>query len=134
MGKMLPMLLFIISINLTLVVFLGMDPPGSSLWSLITNPQDWGNLSLIKVMFDAVTLSAVAGIVVGSFWTKSDFLIYATITSVFLSFGISIAELYNIINAWPELGDSASYIALIFIAPLMMTYLYVVLKFWRNAD
>lgn len=134
MGKMLPMLLFIVAINLSIVIFVGGSPPGSSLWTLITNPQDWSSLDLMTLMIDAVALTSVVGIVVGSFWTKSDFLIFAGISGVFLSFGMSIAELYNRLNQWEVMGQSNSYLALIFAAPLMITYLYVTLKFWRGSD
>ena len=134
MGKMLPLLLFVVAINLSIVIFVGGAPPGSSLWTLIFNPQDWSNLSLTNLMTDAVGLASVVGIVVGSFWTKSDFLIFAGITGVFLSFGISFAELYNRFNQWEVLGSSNSYIAIIFVAPLIVTYIYVTLKFWRAAD
>jgi len=134
MGKLLSMLLLIVAINLSIVIFVGADPPGSSLWTLITNPQDWGSLSLMNLMTDAIALSAVAGIVVGSFWTKSDFLVYAGITGVFLSFGVSFAELYNSFNQWEVLGESNSYIALILAAPLLISYIYVILKWWRNND
>lgn len=134
MGKLLPMLLFIVAINLSIVIFVGASPPGSSLWTMITSPQDWGNLSLMDLITDAVALSSVVGIVVGSFWTKSDFLIFAGITGVFFSFGISFAELYNRFNQWEVLGQSNSYIALILAAPLLVSYLYVILKFWRNSD
>lgn len=134
MGKLLPMLLFIVAINLSIVIFVGGNVPGSSLWDLIVNPQNWNNLSLMGLIGDAIALSAVVGIVVGSFWTKSDFLVFASITGVFLSFGISFAELYTRFNQWEVLGQSNSYIALILAAPLIMTYIYVILKFWRNAD
>lgn len=128
------MLLFIVAINLSIVIFVGGNVPFSSLWDLIVNPQNWSNLSLMGLIGDAVALSAVVGIVVGSFWTKSDFLVFAGITGVFLSFGISFAELYSRLNQWEVLGQSNSYIALIFAAPLVITYIYVILKFWRNAD
>lgn len=134
MGKLLPMLLLIVSINLAIVIFVGGSPPGSSIWTLISNPQDWGNLSLMQLMTDATALAAVVGIVVGSFWTKSDFLIFAGITGVFLSFGMSFADLYMRFNQWEVLSSSSSYIAMIFTAPLLITYLYVILKFWRGAD
>ncbi len=134
MGKLLPMLLFVVAINLSIVIFVGGSPPGSSLWDLITNPQDWNNLSLMDFLTDAVALASVVGIVVGSFWTKSDFLVFASISGIFLSFGISFAELYNRFNQWEVLGQSNSYIALIFTAPLLISYLYIILKFWRNSD
>lgn len=135
MGKMLPMLLLIVAINLSIVIFVGADPPGSSLWTLIFNPQDWGSLSLISLVVEASTLVALGGIAIGTFvGAKTDFLVFAGITGVFLSFGISFAELYNRFNSWEVLGPSHSYIAIIFIAPLLISYLYVILKFWRNAD
>lgn len=134
MGKLLPMLLFIVAINLSIVIFVGGSPPGSSLWTLITNPQNWSSLDLMTLVIDAVALTSVVGIVVGSFWTKSDFLIFAGISGVFLSFGMSIAELYNRLNQWEVMGQNNSYLALIFAAPLLITYLYVVLKWWRNSD
>ena len=135
MGKLLPMLLLVVAINLSIVIFVGETPPGSSIWTLIVNPQDWSSLSLMNLITDGVALAAVTGIVIGSFiGQKSDFLVFAGITGVFLSFGISFAELYNRFNSWEVLGQSSSYIALIFIAPLLITYLYVILKFWRNSD
>ena len=135
MGKLLPMLLLIVAINLGIVIFIGQTPPGSSLWNLITDPQDWSNLSLTKFLTEAATLVAITGIVIGSFvGQKSDFLIFATITGVFLSFGMSFAELYTKLDSWTVLGSSQSYIATIIIAPLLISYLYIVLKFWRAAD
>lgn len=135
MGKLLSMLLLIVAINMSIVIFVGGTPPGSSLWTLITNPQDWGGLSLLTLITESATLAAATGIVIGSFiGQKTDFLIFATITGVFLSFGISFAELYNRFNSWEVLSSSHSYIAIIFIAPLLISYIYVVLKFWRNAD
>ena len=114
--------------------FIGTSFPGSSLWDLITNPQNWSNLSLLDLIGDAAGLAAVVGIVIGSFWTKSDFLIYATITSVFLSFGISISKLFSVFNSYPVFGIGQSYIAMLIAAPLLVSYIYFVLKFWRNAD
>ena len=135
MGKLLSMLLLVVAINLSIVIFVGGTPPGSSIWTLITNPQDWSSLTLMTLMTDAVALAAVAGIVIGNFiGQKSDFLVFAGITGVFLSFGMSFAELYNRFNSWEVLGESNSYIAVIFIAPLLISYLYVILKFWRAAD
>ena len=134
MGKMLPMLLFVVAIEFALVMFLGATFPGSSLWTLITNPQNWSSLSLMDLMTDAIALSAVVGIVVGSFWTKSDFLIFAGITGVFLSFGFSISKVFTQFNAYPVFGQGQSYIAMLIVAPLIISYLYFILKFWRAAD
>lgn len=135
MGKLLPMLLLIVAINLSIVIFVGGTPPGSSIWTLITNPQDWSSLSLMTLITDATALVAITGIVIGTFiGQKSDFLVFAGITGVFLSFGMSFAELYNRFNSWEVLGSSNSYIAMILAAPLLISYLYIILKWWRNSD
>lgn len=135
MGKMLSMLLLVVAINLSIVIFVGADPPGSALWDLIVNQENWRSLSLLALMTDATVVAAGAAIVIGSFvGAKTDFLVFAGITGVFLSFGVSFAELYSRFNSWEVLGQSHSYIAIIFIAPLLISYIYVVLKFWRNAD
>lgn len=134
MGKMLPMLLFVVAINLSLVMFIGIDAPLSSLWDLIQGPQNWNDLSLLSLFGDVIGLASVVGIVVGSFWTKSDFLVFAGISGVLLSFGISISSLFTQFNAYPVFGTGQSYIAILIIAPLVVSYIYFVLKFWRGSD
>ncbi len=128
------MLLFIVAINLSLVMFLGVDAPLSSLWDLIQAPQNWGNLSLLSLFGDVIGLASVIGVVVGSFWTKSDFLVFAGIAGVFLSFGISISSLFTQLNSNPVFGPGQSYIAILVIAPIVVAYIYFVLKWWRNSD
>lgn len=134
MGKLLPMLLFLVAINLSIVIFVGGSPPGSSLWTMIVNPQDWGSLGMMTFITDSLLLVGAVGIIIGTFTKAPDFVTFAGISTVFLSFGMSFAELYNRFNQWDVLGSSNSYIAIIFIAPLVMSYLYIILKFWRNTD
>lgn len=134
MGKMLPMLLLVVAIELALVIFIGGDLPGSSLWDLIQDPQNWSNLSLVSLFGDAVGLAALSGITVGTFWSKSDFLVFASITGVFLSFGISISRLFTQLNSQALFTSSQSYLAMIIVAPMIISYVYVCLKFWRGSD
>ncbi len=133
MGKLLGMLLLILALNLCLVLFLGVDPPGSALYILATNPQNWGSLSLIDYLQDTLTLAGIVGIVVGSLWTKSDFLVFAGISTIFLSFGMGIVEFYQRLVALPQFGPN-TYLAILMVSPLILTYLYVILKFWRGND
>jgi len=134
MGKMLPMLLLVVAIELSLVMFIGGDLPGSSLWDLISNPQNWGELSFVDLFSDAVGLAAISGIIVGTFWTKSDFLVFASITGVFLSFGVSVSKVFTQLNSQTVFTSSQSWLAIIIVAPMIISYLYVCLKFWRGSD
>ncbi len=134
MGKLLPMLLALVAINLAIVIFVGGTPPGSSLWTMIVNPQDWGNLGMMTFVTDSLLLIGAVGIIIGTFTKAPAFITFAGISTVFLSFGMSFAELYNQFNAWDVLSSSHSYFAIIFAAPLVISYLYIILKFWTNTD
>ena len=133
MGKLLNMLLVVLAINLALVLFLNITPPGSALYQLIINPQEWGSLSLINYLQDAIALVGVIGIVIGTFFTKSDFLVFAGISSIFFSFGFGLVEFYQRLVALPFFNEN-TYLAVIIVSPLLLTYLYVILKFWRGTD
>jgi len=135
MGKLLPMLLLIVAINLSIVIFIGGPFPGSTLWAFVNSPGDWNSLGLIKLMTETLTAVGFAAIAIGTiFGSKSDTLIFATITGVMFSFGISYASLFNRLNAEAIFSSTHSYIALLIVAPLVVSYLYVIIKFWRATD
>lgn len=135
MGKLLPMLLLVVAINLSIVVFIGGPFPGSTLWAFVNSPGDWNSLGLIALMTESLTAVGFAAIAIGTiFGSKSDTLIFATITGVMFSFGISYADLFNRLNATDILSSSHSNIALLIVSPLIITYLYVIIRFWRNVD
>jgi len=132
MGKLLAMLLFVFAINLSMVMFLGTTAPGSSFWTLITQPEQWSSLSLLSLITDSIALVGV-GIVIGSFWTKSDILLFAGISTVFLSFGVALAELYTVLQAYPQFASN-TYLTTIIISPILIAYIYTLLLFWRGRD
>lgn len=133
MGKMINLLLVILAINFVMVIFLDISPPGSSLWLLITNPEQWAGLDLIDYLKDTFVLIGAAAVIVGTLWFKSDFVVFAGITSIFFSFGMSLVELYQYLNSVPYF-DESTYIAKLFIGCIFMIYLYTVLSFWRGKD
>jgi len=141
MGKLVNALIFIFVINLVMILFLGVSVPGSSLWSLVTNPENWSSLSLINFVTDAFLLIGIAGIVVGTLLSKdSDFYVFAGITAIFLSFGASLFEFYQQLNSQSLFSQNLTTsvkpltLAMIIIAPMIIMYLYLALKFWRGND
>jgi len=132
MGKLLNAVLLVAAINLAMVMFLGASIPGSSLWTLITNPSAWSNLSLIDYIQDTLGLVGLAGIVIGSFFIKSDFLVFAGISTIFLSFGMGLVEFHQRVSS--TFDAFSPYITTLMITPLILAYIYVIFKFWRGND
>jgi hypothetical protein len=135
MGKMVYLLGMVLASQLALLLVFDQPIPGSTLWSLFTNPQlSWDSLSLTSLLTDTITLISATAIIIGSFWIKYDFLVFAGITGVFLSFGKGLA------NAWQQIASLASetgngpLIASILIGPIIILYLLTILEFWRGKD
>ena len=133
MGKLLNSLLVVLAIELSLNMFVGMATPFSSLLSLIFNINLWSTQDLItKIMALALT-AGITGIIAGNLLGfKSDFLIFAGLAAIFLSYGMLIMNLGIYLNSTPYISGTP--IALIIIAPMVVIYLYTILKFWRGWD
>ena len=135
MGKLLPMLLLVVAIQLSMVIFVGMSIPGGYIWELITVPSNWNNINIMSLLGDTIALTSIVGIALGTLLgEKGDFLVFAGVTGIFLSLGISFAELFTQLNAYEVLSFNASNIAMLITAPILVTFIYVILKFWRNSD
>ncbi len=133
MAKMLNALLFVMIVQVGLIMLTGASAPGGALWALISNPTDWGSLSLVSFLTDTLLVAGVSVIVIGSFFIKSDFLVFAGISSVFLSFGTSLYNLWQYVDSHAALGGGSNgWVAMIFISPIIIMYLIVLLEFWRG--
>jgi hypothetical protein len=135
MGKMVYLLGVVISCQLALLLVFDQAIPGSTLWNLFTNPQlSWSTLSLTSLMADTITLISATTIIAGALWFKSDFLVYAGITGVFLSFGIGLANVWQQIKSLSEATGNGALVASIIIGPIIFLYIITVLEFWRGKD
>lgn len=132
MGKLLPLLLTIAAIEISLSLFLGISTPGTSILNLVTNLELWSETSLIIKITTLTAGAALAGIIVGTVWFKNDFLIYGSLAGLFLTYGAMFFELKTKIDANPYFSGTP--VTLFIMTPLVLTYLYVVLKFWRGWD
>lgn len=133
MGKLVNSLLLIIAIEFSMILFLGIPTPISSLVELVTSPELFTKAALIDQIVTSLTLVGVAGIAIGTIFSKQDFLVFGGLSLIFLSYGATFFRLYQTLNALPHFGKE-SYIAIIITAPLIIIYVYTVLKFWRGSD
>jgi len=131
--KLINVLLLIVTINFMMVIFLGISVPGSSLWTLVTHPENWSSLSLIDYIKDSLVLIGATTIIIGSIFLKNDFAVRAGFATIFLSFGVGIAEFYQYLASLSYFTDY-TYLAAIFAGGLAMLYLYVVLAFWFKGE
>ena len=134
MGKLFNGLLLIFAIDVALVLFLGVTTPTKSLFLLITGGMNWNDLSFVSILQAAILLASVVGIVVGTFLRTPDaFYVMAAFVGVLFSYTPTVFELHTRLAAFGYFSDNP-YILYIIIAPLVLGYIYVVLKFWRGAD
>jgi len=132
--KLLNLLLLLVAIELSLIMFLGITTPSSSLVSLATNSQNWSNLALINQLQLIIAGLGTAVIIVGLFvGAKSDFLIMAPLVTVLLTYGATFYQVYQVIIQHSQF-NSNNYIAIIAITPFIIAYVYTLIKFWRGND
>ena len=113
---------------LLLIVSGIVDIPGSALWALIVNPLAWKNISLIGLISDSL-ISIGVGVAAAGVFSGKDLLAFAGISTMLLSFGIGLMELYSIVKI--QLNQT---MAMLLISPLIIIYIMSVLGFWRGRE
>jgi len=137
MGKLYPALMLIVAIEVAMKLFLGVTTPVTSLLDLILNPYNWSLTSFVISASNTIGLAGIAGIVIGSFWSKGDFLVFAGIAALFFSygkvFGAFGTTIANVINSQSSMG-AGNIVAFFIMAPIIVLYIYTIFKFWRGDD
>lgn len=119
-------LLISIAIIHAILVFTGVaSPPGSVLYDLFTHPIDWSLDTLVLFITDSALLG-ITGVVIGTTF-RNDLLTFAGLTTILISFGAALGELFKIIEV--SLGQE---LAIIFVGPLAVLYLFAGVSFWRG--
>ena len=127
MPNMIKLLLVVFAIQFTLVITGVADIPGSTLYTFITNPTDWNtNLFLISISDLFLTVAGGLAILAGTYVTRSDIFIFGAMASIFLSFGLPLAELWSIVNA--QLNPI---MASLLVGPLVLIYVVTCIYWWR---
>jgi len=134
-GKLAPFLIFLIAVEFSLMLFIGVNTPALDLLTLVSNPENWTIDGLINRIGGVIAAVGVIGILIGTFvGGKTDFLIFGGFTTLFLSYGKVLAQLSANIAALKDVSTAGTLIAFLITAPIIIIYIYTVLKFWRATD
>ena len=122
------LLLVVFAIHFTLMMCGIADVPGTALYQFLINPLDWEGADFLGVLSDLfLTVGVAATIIAGTVITRSDIFLFAGIASIFLSFGLPLAELFSIVEV-----QSNSTLATLLVSPIILIYIITVVQFWRG--
>lgn len=132
MANITKLMLVAFAVHLTLIMTGVVALPFADMpefFQFMVSPQDWSLSTFMSyIINDVILIIAGATIIAGTYFTRSDILVFVGLTSVVLSFGASLGELYSLIAAqtgYPEIGW-------IFISPIILIYIMAAIAFWRN--
>lgn len=135
MGKIGYSLIMVFAIEMALILFAKQSIPGTALYTLVTNPSDWDSTLLLgQVLTDVLLVGGVAGIVAGLYFVRNEWIVYASISVVFLSFGSVLYQLWQFLGKEALLGDAGPIIATLLIGGWVIMYIVTVLDFSRAKD
>jgi hypothetical protein len=150
-SDLVPLILMILTIEISEMVFLGLNTPTTLILQMFLPGQGgiaesgfmaWltGNIALVGgiVGLGAIAIGTVFG---GS--NRLDFVIYGGLALTFISYIKVFGDLYNqlnsLINSFTSAGINATtpqapLFAILIIIPLIVLYIFTILKFWRGSD
>ena len=135
MGKLTYALIFMFVIQFCLVIFLGADWPGSALYDLVINPTQWDDTTLVsKVLNDAMLIVGLGAVAVGSILFRNELLIYSGLAAVFLSYGTSLYQIYQVIGSQEMFGDFSYLMATLITGGLIIAFIMITLDYIRGKD
>ena len=129
MANFTKMLLLIMAINIVFLWTGIVDVPGSSLLDVIMNPSLLSEDGFFwKFIIDTLlSVGGFAAIAAGTLLFKSDTMIFAGLTMVFLTYVRPLADLFAQINI-----STGPVIASLIVSPLVVLYLMTAIAWWRG--
>lgn len=135
MGKIMYGMILMFAIELALVLFAKAAFPGSSLYNLMINPAGWqSEIFLDYLIGDILLIAGTVGIVAGLYFIRNEWIVYAGVGAVFISFGINLYNMWQFISAQGIFGDSGAIVGTILVSGLLISYIVTVLDFTRGRD
>lgn len=131
MGKLTYALFVLFAIQFAVIVYLGGSFPGMTVFGALTGAEQWSNLGWVDYIGATLISIGAIGIAVGLYIVRSDFIVYASIAAVLLSFGQAYYELYQIINSY---GYIPAQILWFFFVPLLLPWFIIIIEFARGKD
>jgi len=145
MGKIFNFLLLSVCIQVGLLLFAGTgsdvnisvdNGQETAVTALFTEPQDWFNnlfFTFLSASFTAFGLGAAA-VIVGTFFVRNEWIFYAGMGAIFLSFIAPFINLWQVLSAQGSFGAASSIIMAMFLTPLIILGIVVILDFTRGKD
>lgn len=122
------LLLAVFGIHLTLIICGIAEIPGTTLYQFLVNPLLWDSSGFLSSLISDITALVGAGLIVaGTIITRSDIFLFAGITTLFISFGLPLAELFTIIAE-----QSNPILATLLVSPIILIYVVTCVAFWRG--
>jgi len=84
-------------------------------------------MSFTNLFGDLITVAGLSAIIIGTFFIKNEFLIFAGFVGVLFSFGKSLADLHGLVSA-----QISPVVAWFTISPIIIIYLITLISFWRR--
>ena len=148
MGRLMSLMIFLVALQAILILFEGMSPAATAIWTAATNPFDWASLVLIiEIAGISLTLWGAALMIGSVLGIKTDFMIFAALISSLLTFGVVISDFAGVIGKYISgifcagvlASDWAScpaavWLVTITIGILGIYYIFSVLEWWRGSD
>ena len=127
-------LILLFAIELSMILFMGIAIPGTSLYNFLINPVSWDDMPLLGALSDVLFIGGTALIIAGLYAIKNEFALYAGISAIFISFGSGFYQFYQYYSKEALFGDAAGIITTMFIAGLVIMYIVTILDFARGQD
>lgn len=133
MGKLIYAMFVLFMIQAAAMLFLGVSFPGTALYSAVTGAEAWTATPLINYVWEALLVIGAIGIVIGLYVVRNDFIFYASIGAIFLSFGASYYELYQ--KVYGALGGYIpQQVIVLFFVPVILPWIFLILDWVRGRD
>jgi hypothetical protein len=133
MGKLVYSMFVLFMIQAAAILFLGVSFPGTALYSTVTGAEAWNAIPLIDYVSAALLAIGAIGIVIGLYVVRNDFIFYASIGAVLLSFGQAYYEMYQKIYGAMG-GYIPQQIIVLFFVPVILPWIFLILDWIRGRD
>jgi len=137
MGKMFNALLIVIAIEIAFALFPAAEYSSSSLITFLLNPTSWDSSSWLSYLLNSVTALGAAAIIVGTIFSKQDWIWRAGLIGTFLTFGAVIVQLWLFVNAhltYIGVEAARALIVSMLISPVLLYFIMVSLDFISGKD
>lgn len=104
----------------------------NALFELFYNPNKWDQLSIFQLIGLLSLTVAGAGIFAGTFFFKSDLLVFASVISIFISWMSPLAQIALLLQRDNYFGDATGIVSSIVAFPFFLMAVYHSLAWWRG--